>query len=737
MTTNSPNHNRTTGITTLCTLGTGSLNQSVIEKLTDRGVDFFRINMSHTSVEKLEKDIEIMRKYSDVPICVDSEGAQMRNGPMPEGTVFKDRAKIKILAGREIGSDTQISLWPSIGTNQLSVGDIIAVDFDSVLLLVTTIESDHIEAVVINGGSIGSNKACTFFPQPKLPALSEKDVAAIELSKKLGITNFALSFANSAEDVLEMRALVGSESTIISKIESREGVRNLDEILKVTDAILIDRGDLSRSVPLENIPLLQKLIIKKANSANTPAYVATNLLESMMKNRKPTRAELSDVMNTLIDGANGLVLAAETAIGEQPVAAVDMLMALIERYNRSLNGYTIEGLLDQTSILLPSLHGVETSKGYDPGRFSISSELASGLEVIEVDYETSLDVEQILDRVYSPLTGFMVQTELEGVLDDYRLPEGDVWPLPIILQVDEEKWKNLKHGSSVALKREGFEDVIGILHIRDLYEMDFESVAKRWFGTTDLEHPGVKRLQDAGSFVVGGELERVIFERQEGSQYKLTPEQTKMIFSIKGWTKVVAFHSRNVPHKAHEFVMCEALRKSNADGLFIHPVVGPKKSGDFLPDILLASYDKFIEEAAPGALLSSFATYSRYSGPREAVFTALCRKNFGCTHFIVGRDHTGIGDYYAEDASQKLFIELGDIGIKPVFMNKVSYDSSQEKMVEQSDDAPDNEDAVSISGTKARQLILDGEPLPDWYMRESISFLLKERLSKGEPVFVD
>ena len=257
--------------TTLCTMGPGSLNQSVIEKLAARGVDYFRINMSHTSVEKLEKDIEIMRKYSDVPICIDSEGAQMRNGPMPEGTVFKDRAKIKVLAGRDTGSEKQISFWPIIGTEQLRVGSIVAVDFDSVLLLITSVEEDHMEAVVINGGKVGSNKACTFFPSPKLPALSKKDIGAIVLGKKLGIKDYALSFANSAEDVLEMRALVGDDSSIISKIESQDGVRNLDEILEVTDAILIDRGDLSRSVPLENIPLLQKLMIKKANSANSPA----------------------------------------------------------------------------------------------------------------------------------------------------------------------------------------------------------------------------------------------------------------------------------------------------------------------------------------------------------------------------------------------------------------------------------------------------------------------------------
>ena len=154
-----------------------------------------------------------------------------------------------------------------------------------------------------------------------------------------------------------LRELVGPDATIISKIESKRGVRNIDEILAETDEILIDRGDLSREVPLENLPLLQKAIIRKANIAKVPVNVATNLLESMIVNRKPTRAELNDIVNTMLDGANGLVLAAETAIGSHPVGAVDMVLGLIERYRRSLEGYRIEDLLEGGSVLLPSLHG--------------------------------------------------------------------------------------------------------------------------------------------------------------------------------------------------------------------------------------------------------------------------------------------------------------------------------------------------------------------------------------------
>lgn len=693
--------------------------------------------MSHTSINQLVHDIEIIQKYSEIPICIDSEGAQIRTGTMSKGTTLKDRQMIKVMANTGMGSEKQIILRPTIGTYQISIGDIITVDFDSVLLIVTKIKKKYLEAIVINGGSVDSNKAVTIFPSPELPVLSEKDVEAIKIGMKMGIRNFALSFANSSEDVILMRSLVGSVSSIISKIESRKGVRNLDNILKVSDAILIDRGDLSREVPLENIPLLQKLIIRKANSTNTPVYVATNLLESMMTNKKPTRAELSDVMNTLMDGANGLVLAAETAIGQEPIAVVDMLRALIKRYLLSSYGYTIKELLNPKSILLPDLHGEKSSKEFNIRRFTKSSRLTSEFYEIDVDHETALDVEQIINRVYSPLTGFMIESELESVLDNYRMPSNVMWPIPIILQVDKEKWKRLKNGMSVTLIRRGKNSVIGILHIRDLYKIDILSVSERWFGTKDLKHPGVKRLKEMGSYVVGGELESVITEQSKNYRYNLTPEQTRMIFSIKGWSKVVAFHTRNVPHKAHEFVMQEAMKKSNADGLFIHPVVGPKKRGDFLPDVLLASYDKYIEEAFPGALLSAFATYSRYSGPREAVFTALCRKNFGCSHFIVGRDHTGIGNYYTEDASKELFITMGDLGIKPVFFNKVSFDKSLNKMIELSDKTTGNKNIISISGSEIRDFIMSGKTLPSWYIRDSIADLLKKKLSNGEPIFVE
>lgn len=723
------------GIQILCTLGPSSLNKQVIERLTDRGVNFFRINMSHTSLEALEDAISTIRSYSSVPICVDSEGAQVRTGELKETIVFKDRQRVKLCRGREQTSEGALPLWPDIAFDQLEAGHLIAVDFDSTLLMVRDVKDGEAEAVVINGGVVSMNKAVTINPPPVLPPLSEKDVATVAIAKRHGIKDFALSFANSPEDVQQLRALTGPEATIISKIESVAGVQNLDGILNETDAILIDRGDLSREVPMENIPLLQKSIIQKANAAHTPVYVATNLLESMMTNRKPTRAELNDVMNTLLDGANGLVLAAETAIGDHPVVTVDMLATLIERFQLSLDGLRIDDLLKITSPLLPVPHGnPPPSRPWFTTSYNFSK-MVENLPKVELTLEDALDTEQLAHGAFSPLSGFMDQPTLESVLDDCRLPSGHIWTMPILLQVPADKVEGVQPGMSVSLELAGSDKVLAVLHVQDKYEIDLESVAQRWFGTTERAHPGVDRLFQRGSTVLGGPIEQVSRLDNEWSDYNLTPSQTRMIFGMKGWSRIVAFHTRNVPHKGHEFLIREAFERVHADGLLIHPVIGPKKPGDFVPEVILGVYDRLIEETLPGALLGAFMTYPRYCGPREAVFTALCRKNFGCTHFIIGRDHAGVGGYYANSTAQDLIESLGgDLGIELVFFDPVNYSKSKDAYVE---DSAKSDDYESISGSFVRDSLRNGTTLPSWCVSETASSWLQKRLESKAPMFVE
>ena len=227
-----------------------------------------------------------------------------------------------------------ISFTPNNVSQQLKVGDEIRVDFNSVCFCVTEIQDNFVLAIVKREGIVGSNKAADTDADIKLSAVTPKDEKAFEIGLSMGVDNFSLSFTNSADDVLQVRKIIGNKSNLISKIESIKGVLNLGEILPVVDNILIDRGDLSREVPIEKIPFIQRRIISYARSKDTPVFVATNLLESMIKSDSPTRAEANDVASTLLMGASGLVLAAETAIGDHPIGAVDMINLIVKQYNR-------------------------------------------------------------------------------------------------------------------------------------------------------------------------------------------------------------------------------------------------------------------------------------------------------------------------------------------------------------------------------------------------------------------
>jgi ATP sulfurylase len=417
------------------------------------------------------------------------------------------------------------------------------------------------------------------------------------------------------------------------------------------------------------------------------------------------------------------------------VRTVDIVLGLIERYRRSLEGYRIADLLDGGSVLLPSLHGASTHR---PIRtLSHESSLrrhSSRYPSIEIDLETAMDVEQIAHGVYSPIRGFMTREELESVLDNYRLPGGQVWTMPIVLQGKSQEFAAFQPGQSIRLIDQRTGESTAILHLEDKYEVELEKIAKRWFGTSDIAHPGVAKFLSRGVTLLGGPIEYLGPPSVARSPYQLTPAQTRMIFDIKGWTKIVAFHTRNVPHRGHEHVISHACERANADGILIHPVIGPKKKGDFTPQAVMGAYEKLISARIPNALLAAFSTYSRFCGPREAVFTALCRKNFGCTHFVLGRDHTGVGGYYAPHENRALFESLGDIGITPVFFDSVYYSDAVNATVEA---AALSDGLREISGTAVRQALVQSQTVPDTYMDRDISDWLLEQQAAGVELFID
>lgn len=723
----------------LCTLGPTSMNKMVIERLSDLGVDLFRINMSHTEINDIKTIVDKIRNYSTVPICIDTEGAQIRTGKFVEGSVYLEENKILKICRESIrGNIKKINLYPNNIIEEIVIGDIINIDFNSVLVQVIDKKKYHLLIRVLSGGLIGSNKAVSLQKQIYMPPLTQKDKKAISIAMELDIKHFALSFANSSNDVNVLRSLVGKERFIISKIESIDGLNNLDKICLASDAILIDRGDLSRQVSIEKLPIIQKQIIRITKGLNTKVYVATNLMESMITNSFPTRAEVNDVYNTLSDGADGLVLAAETAIGNYPIHCATMIKRITDQYigDEKEQNISLNRLKENSSLILIEPHG-----GVLVDRMIKSTELANinDYKKLDVDLSVLMDTEQIAIGTFSPITGFMNKEEIDSILFNYRLLNNIVWPLPIFLQVDEENFNELEIGECVSLTTKKTQETYATLEINDLFKYDLNVLSNKMFGSNDLHHPGVRRLISKGKFFVGGNIHLINRIPSDFKYYEFTPGETRTIFEYKGWNRVVGFHTRNVPHRVHEHIQLEALDKFNCDGVFIHPIVGQKKKGDFRHELILKAYDTVINQFYPKGkfLLGAFQSYSRYAGPREAVFTALCRKNYGCSHFIIGRDHTGVGNYYSLYDSHKLLDEIGDIGIKPVIFDTIKYSASQRRYINEHDvNYDNNEKHLSISGSEARRMFNEGKQPPDWFMRKEVSKMILDNIKSGNEIFV-
>jgi pyruvate kinase len=325
----------------LCTLGPASLSPEVVGRLDKAGVDLFRINLSHTPIDRVEAAIDLVQRASSKPLCLDLHGAQVRCGRVNPGVALDKGEPIRLTPAMVQGTARELSLWPRATFAALQVGSLVSIDFDGAQLEIVEVGQDYADAVVTDGGQVRSNKAVTVHPAPALPVLTDSDRKAIAIGVRRGIRDVALSFASSPEDVDLVRSLM-PQARVISKIESSAGVRNMDGIIHRSDAVLIDRGDLSREIPLEYVPYYQKAIIRRANRWSRPVYVATNLLESMVTNRNPTIAEANDVANTLMDGVHGLVLAAETAIGRDPVGIVDMVTRMVRAFEWANHGAFLE-----------------------------------------------------------------------------------------------------------------------------------------------------------------------------------------------------------------------------------------------------------------------------------------------------------------------------------------------------------------------------------------------------------
>ncbi len=351
------------------------------------------------------------------------------------------------------------------------------------------------------------------------------------------------------------------------------------------------------------------------------------------------------------------------------------------------------------------------------------AENAKSLPRIALDERTENDIEMLSIGGFSPLTGFLDRRDYESVVDTMHLSDGVAWPIPLSLMVSEDVAAKLKGAPQAALVASSGK-VRAILNVEELYRPDKSREAKNVYRTDDPAHPSVAYLRDAGPVYVGGKVQVIAPpEHSDFLQYRLPPRKTREIFAQKGWKTVVAFQTRNPIHRAHEYLTKCALE--NCDGLFIHPIVGATKEGDVPAPVRMRCYEVLLQNyyPAPRVVLAVNPAAMRYAGPREAILHALVRKNYGCTHFIVGRDHAGVGNYYGSYDAQKIFDEFepGELGIETMRYENTFFCKSCQGMASTKTCPHEEGHRVALSGTKVREILSKGEVPPPEFSRPEVA----------------
>jgi sulfate adenylyltransferase len=332
------------------------------------------------------------------------------------------------------------------------------------------------------------------------------------------------------------------------------------------------------------------------------------------------------------------------------------------------------------------------------------------------------DLRALATGAYSPLVGFMGAKEHESVTEQMRLPDGTLWPIPVCLGIPDE----LRVADGRLALRDSHGGLLGVLEVTEVFERDRRAEAELVYGTADPAHPGVARVLSSPARAVAGPIQAVLqpLSGPVGSR-ALTPAQTRAAFAERGWTSVVGFQTRNPVHRAHEYLMKCALEM--VDGLLLHPLVGPTKEGDVPAEVRMRAYEAVLGYFPPArVLLAALVAPMRYAGPREAVLHALVRKNYGCTHFIVGRDHAGVGSYYGTFAAQELIRSLPaeDLGITPLRFDNAFYCRRCGSMATHKTCPHPEVDHVALSGTQVRAMLAAGQLPPPEFSRAEVAELL-------------
>ena len=342
---------------------------------------------------------------------------------------------------------------------------------------------------------------------------------------------------------------------------------------------------------------------------------------------------------------------------------------------------------------------------------------------VTLDERHTADFEMIANGGFAPLTGFQGSADWERVCSEMRTGDGDYWPIPITLASEIE----CEVGDTIALSSDEGKP-LGRITVEEIWERDVRREAEQVYGTTDEEHPGVAAIYAEGNRMIAGPIEVDALPDHEEAflrRYK-TPEETRAEFAERGWKRIVAFQTRNPIHRAHEYLTKAALE--TCDGLFIQPLIGKTKAGDIPADVRMRCYEVLMENYYPHdrVMLGVKPAKMHYAGPREAILHAIVRRNYGATHFIVGRDHAGVGDYYGTYDAQKIFdtVDIEELGIEPLFFEHSFWCNECEGMASGKTCPHDSDAHVFLSGTKVREMLGNGERPPQEFSRNEVADIL-------------
>ncbi|MBN1215989.1 MAG: sulfate adenylyltransferase [Candidatus Lokiarchaeota archaeon] len=344
---------------------------------------------------------------------------------------------------------------------------------------------------------------------------------------------------------------------------------------------------------------------------------------------------------------------------------------------------------------------------------------------IPVNIQKWKEIKNLSFGIFSPLGGFMNENDVINVLEHMYLESDVAWPIPIVLDVSKEEVANLKEDDSIILT-DMKDNPIALLNIESIYNYDKNYFAEKIFGTIDISHPGVKKIKEQKEYLIGGEVFLINELNSPFPNLDLKPLETRVLFKAKKWDRVVAFQTRNPPHLGHEYIQKASLTFN--DGLFINPVIGRKKQGDFLDEVIIESYKTLIKNYFPKnrVVMSIFETEMRYAGPKEAIFHAIARKNYGCDHIIIGRDHAGVGNFYKPYDAHEIFKNFPDLGIEPLFFRSFSKCAICDSVVNDKICPHPPDKHVFFSGTDIRDILLSGKkPTPDIMRPEVAEVILK------------